>query len=252
VFYFYGGKRRLARFYPPPRHSVVVEPFAGSASYSITHLVPVKGVRRIERAILVEKDPRVFELWERLLAMDPGKLLDYRIPEAGERTSDFLYMTSACSNRIARTQEMTVTTRIPVVIKRMFRQIAAVLPHVKGRVEIIHGDYAQAPDIEATWFVDPPYHVDGRPQSRGMGYAEGCNSFSLDYDALAAWCRARAGQKIVCEQEGATWLPFEHLRPARNSIGNKTTEVVWTDPPAPLASQAPLPLVVPTAVPAVG
>jgi site-specific DNA-adenine methylase len=230
VFYFYGGKRRLARFYPPPQHNVVVEPFAGSASYSVTHLVPVKGERTVERAILIEKDPRVCELWERLLAMDPAKLLEYPIPKAGERTSDFLYMTSACSNRISRTAEMTVTTRMPVVLKRMFRQIAAVLPHVKGRVEIIQGDYTQAPNIEATWFIDPPYHVDGRPQSRGMGYADGCDSFSLDYDALATWCHERRGQRIVCEQDGADWLPFEHLRPARNSIGNKVTEVVWTAP----------------------
>ena len=57
MFSFYGGKRRLARFYPPPQHDVVVEPFAGSASYSVTYLVPVKGVRTIERAILIEKDP---------------------------------------------------------------------------------------------------------------------------------------------------------------------------------------------------
>lgn len=230
MFYFYGGKRRLARFYPPPQHTTVVEPFAGSASYSVKHLVPVKGVRPIEKTILVEKDPRVCEIWKRLLAMNVDELLDHPIPKAGERTSDFLYMTSACSNRIARTEEMTVTTRMPVVLKRMFCQIAAVLPHIKDRVEIIQGDYTDAPDIEATWFVDPPYHVTGRPQSRGMGYAEGCNSFSLDYEALATWCRGRRGQKIVCEQEGATWLPFEHLRPARNSIGNKVTEVVWTDP----------------------
>jgi hypothetical protein len=63
-----------------------------------------------------------------------------------------------------------------------------------------------------------------------MGYAEGCNSSSLDYAALAKWCRERKGQKIVCEQDGATWLPFEHLRLARNSIGRNTTEVVWVDP----------------------
>jgi hypothetical protein len=139
-------------------------------------------------------------------------------------------MTAACSNRIARTKSMIVTERMPVALERMFKQIAAVLPHVKGRVEIIEGDYTDAPDIKATWFVDPPYHVNGRPQQRGMGYAEGCNSDSLDYEALAKWCRRRRGQKIVCEQAGADWLPFEDLRLARNSIGNSATEVVWEAP----------------------
>lgn len=230
MFYFYGGKRRLARFYPAPNHRVVVEPFAGSAAYSMRHLVPVAGQRAIDKVILVEKDKRVYDTWIKLLAMDVDDLLKYPIPAAGERTDDFLLMTSACSNRIARTAEMTVTTRMPVVLKRMFRQIAAVLPHAKDRVEIIHGDYSEAPDIEATWFIDPPYHVDGRAQSKGMGYAEGCNSYALDYEALGEWCRERRGQTIVCEQTGASWLPFEHLRLARNSIGNKATEVYWVDP----------------------
>lgn len=229
MFYFYGGKRRLAPFYPPPQYPVIVEPFAGSAGYSVRHFESTRNAPTVERVILIEKDPRVCELWERLLAMEPNDLLSYPIPKPGERTSDFLLMTSACSNRIARTAEMTVTTRMPVVLERMFRQIAAVLPYIKERVEIIEGDYTQAPDIEATWFIDPPYYVDGRPQSRGMGYAENCNSDSLDYEALANWCRGRPGQKIVCEQQGASWLPFEHLRLARNSIGNKAAEVVWID-----------------------
>ena len=34
MFYFYGGKRRLARYYPQPQHRVIVEPFAGSAAYA--------------------------------------------------------------------------------------------------------------------------------------------------------------------------------------------------------------------------
>lgn len=230
MFYYYGGKRRLATFYPPPLYDVIVEPFGGSAAYALRHLDPAKRARPVERVVVLEKDSRVCETWERLLAMEPGDLDDYPIPEVGARTEDFLLMTAAASNRIARTRSMLVTPRMPIVIARMFRQIAEALPHAKGRVKVIQGDYTVAPDIEATWFIDPPYHVNGRPQSRGMGYAEGCNSYSLDYEGLAKWCRQRRGQKIVCEQSGATWLPFRHLRWARDSIGNKAAEVVWLDP----------------------
>jgi len=235
VFYYYGGKRRLAPFYPPPLYDVIVEPFGGSAAYALRHLDPAKGARPVERVVVVEKDPRVCETWERLLAMEPGDLDGYPIPNVGERTSDFLLMTAACSNRIARTTSMIVTPRMPTVIARMFRQIASLLPHAKGRVEVIHGDYTEAPDLEATWFIDPPYQVNGRARAgtdrpQGMGYARDCDSSSLDYEALAEWCRRRRGQKIVCEQSGAAWLPFRHLRWARDSIGNKAAEVVWVDP----------------------
>jgi site-specific DNA-adenine methylase len=236
VFYYYGGKRRLAKRYPAPRHDVIVEPFAGSAAYALRHLDPSTRGRAVERVILVEKDPRVCNMWDRLLMMDPDDLAKYPIPKAGERTDDFLLMTSACSNRIARTESMIVTTRMPVVIERMFRRIALVLPHAKGRVEVIHGDYTKAPDIEATWFIDPPYQISGRARAgtdrpQGMGYARDCDSSTIDYAALATWCKARSGQVIVCEQSGATWLPFQHLRWARDSLGNKASEVVWLNTP---------------------
>lgn len=37
MFDYYGGKASLARFYQCPRHALIVEPFAGSAMYSMYH-----------------------------------------------------------------------------------------------------------------------------------------------------------------------------------------------------------------------
>jgi hypothetical protein len=59
------------------------------------------------------------------------------------------------------------------------------------------------PDIEATWFVDPPYN-----NRAGSYYIEN----SIDYVALGTWCHERRGQAIVCENEGADWLPFRSFK----------------------------------------
>jgi hypothetical protein len=63
------------------------------------------------------------------------------------------------------------------------------------------------PNVEATWFVDPPYqHVAKSYRNDEID----CNT--VDFPALAAWVRSRSGQVIVCEQAGADWLPFEPFR----------------------------------------
>jgi len=88
---------------------------------------------------------------------------------------------------------------------------------------VIEGEYHDAPDIEATWFVDPPYST-----KAGSYYPHQPESF----DALGEWCRHRRGQVIVCEQEGASWLPFRafgHIKPgAGKHRPDRNMEVVWT------------------------
>ena len=98
AFYYYGSKGELAHLYPPPQYGTVVEPFAGSASYAVHHIL----AGNADKAVLVEKDPRVVELWLRLLAMSDKELAALEAPAAGERTNDFLYMTVAAGNAIAR------------------------------------------------------------------------------------------------------------------------------------------------------
>lgn len=226
MFYYYGGKKRLARYYPAPRYTTVVEPFAGGAAYSMFHL------DSLERVILIEKDERVVETWQRVLAMTPEEVLSLKLPPAGNRTEDFLYMTAAASSAIARCKGMKVTPRMAKVVIGQLRGIAKMLDRAKTKVEVVCGDYADALDIEATWFVDPPYTVNvrratGTGYPQGMGYGKGCDSQSLNYFELGDWCRERRGQVIVCEQAGATWLPFMPLHESGDSQGRKALEVCW-------------------------
>jgi hypothetical protein len=89
--------------------------------------------------------------------------------------------------------------------------------------QIVEGEYWQAPEVQATWFVDPPY------QEAGKLYR--CDSSGIDYGHLAQWCRSRYGQTIVCENEGATWLsfrPFRAIKASPASRGGKVShEVIW-------------------------
>jgi hypothetical protein len=78
---------------------------------------------------------------------------------------------------------------------------------------------------DMTWFIDPPY------QKAGQHYKYGAEL--LDYKKLAAWCKSRPGQVVVCENEGADWLPFDklgHVKTTRR--GRKSKEVYWVKPKA--------------------
>lgn len=225
MFYYYGGKARYAGKYRAPEHRFVVEPFAGAGGYSLHHLI--RG--NIDGALLIEKDPRVVELWHRLLRMTPADVLDLRPPEAGEYTTDFLWMTLAASNALAKIPGYGFSVRAAATAATMLTRIAKLLPLVQGKIIVVEGSYETAPDIRATWFIDPPYQSTGlHPLSRGNGYAAGCDSTAMDFAALARFCRSRRGTVIVCEYEGADWLPFHRLHAGFNSIGRRDThELVW-------------------------
>lgn len=87
--------------------------------------------------------------------------------------------------------------------------------------------YLTAPDVTATWFIDPPYKGEA-----GRLYRH----HSIDYAALAGWCRSRRGQVIVCERQGASWLPFLPLTTVKATPGSRgkgtSAEVVWQHGPA--------------------
>jgi 16S rRNA G966 N2-methylase RsmD len=231
VFYYYGAKRRLARYYPAPEHSTIVEPFAGSAGYSMFW-----ALKRPElRIVLIEKDPRTAAVWTQLLGLTPEQIEAYPVPAIGERTADRFVMFAMASNATATCSSLTVTARVHQEATRMRRGAAQLRRFLDGRVTVVCGDYTEAPDIEATWFVDPPYQAQERAAKTanpgGRGYGPGCRNADIDFDALASWCRARRGQVIACENAGADWLPFRHLRDQTNTVGRPTREVVWTSAP---------------------
>lgn len=225
---YYGGKWRSvhAGRYPQPLHSTIVEPFAGAAGYAChyPHL----------NVLLVERYPVLAEMWRWLIAATPDDVR--RIPlvdsvddlprwtDYGARTLVGFSMNAATSS--PRRTLSTAARKLRENGRQLYGWTEALRERVASQVsrikhwQIIEGDYTAAPNVEATWFIDPPYVMAGNHYPHGAS--------EIHYAELAAWCRARKGQPIVCEQAGAKWLPFRTLGAAKSGPRTRVTlEAVW-------------------------
>lgn len=238
-FTFYGGKYRAAPHYPDPQFGTIVEPFAGAAGYSVRH--------HARRVILVERDPNVAATWRYLLRVSPAEVLALPDLAPGQSVDDLAVCPEArlligwyCGRGLAaprKTQSVWISNHIsgmygngpsPCIAwgSAIRQRIAAQVGYIRHWT-IIEGTYRDAPDIEATWFIDPPYAVAGKHYRFGAS--------TIDYGDLADFCRERQGQVMVCENEGATWLPFRPFRSIKASEGKYggkvSREALWTNEP---------------------
>jgi 16S rRNA G966 N2-methylase RsmD len=218
VWYFYGRKKKIVASYPRPSHGIIIEPFAGSASYALHE------DNWRHRVILVERDPRLAALWrwfiQEATEQDIARFPD---PKLGEQTPHLLHILHSASKRWWQYNKYGVTPQLIAAWQASKPYMVASVHKVK-HWEILEGDYTSAPDLDATWFIDPPYRGDA-----GTGYKFG--SGQIDYRALGAWCVARRGQVMVCEAIGADWLPFRPHRTLLGAAGKTSGEALYTNTP---------------------
>lgn len=223
-FSFFGGKWRAAPKYPEPSRNVIVEPFAGSAGYSTRHY------RR--DVILCDIDPVIAGVWRFLIAAHPNDIrqLPVKIEHVDEIQGPIeakhlvgfwlnVATTSPCSTPGRWLRDGTrPNSKWGEAIRE---RIATQVPLIK-HWKIIEASYDSLEKIDATWFVDPPYN-----NKAGRLYRHKPS----DYLALGSWCRSLPGQVMVCEQQGADWLPFEFLGSFKSLEGSRgkhtTNEVLW-------------------------
>lgn len=226
-FCYYGGKWRAAPKYPTPTHNVIVEPFAGAAGYATRY--PDRQV------ILVEKDPSIAALWRYLIQVSAEEIRGLPgLPSEGQSTDDMDIAPEArtligfwlnkgtahaCKTPSAWARGGTHPNSFwgSTIRERIASQLEAI-----RHWTILEGSYEQAPDLPATWYVDPPYQVAGKHYR--------CKS--VDYTKLSEWCQSRPGQVIVCENEGADWLPFRRFADIKSNPSSRgksySAEVIWT------------------------
>lgn len=230
-FSFYGGKWRAAPYYPAPQHDHIVEPFAGSAGYALRY--PDRKVT------LVERDPAIAATWRYLLAVSPIEVLELPNIEAGQSVDDlpvcpeariligwWLNRGSAQPGKHLSSWSLGMAANGGCLSwSRPVRERIAWQLDAIRHWTLIEGRYEDAPDICATWFIDPPYQVAGKYYRFG--------SMTIDYARLGAWCEQRQGQVIVCENAGADWLPFRLWRDIKANEskhgGKVSKEAIWTN-----------------------
>jgi hypothetical protein len=214
MFYYYGRKKQIAKHYPAPNYDTIIEPFAGAAAYSF------HGNHWRRQVILVEKDPRVASIWEWLIyEATPQQILSLPDLRVGDKSSEFLHIVHAATKMAFKYKTIKVT---PVLERNweISKRVMYSNLHKIKHWRIICGDYSECPDIEATWFIDPPYK-----NQPGMGYKYG--SESIDYDKLAEWALARYGEIIFCEGEWGDYLPFCPLLDLKGVAGKSSREVIY-------------------------
>lgn len=241
-FGYYGGKWRDAlKHYPAPRYGTIVEPFAGSAGYAL---------RYADRdVVLCELDPIVAAVWQYLIRVKPKEILaipdlapdgsvdDLTINQEAKWLVGFWLNRAASSPRKRPSRWMRDGIRPGSFWGSRVRETIASQVETIRHWKVYNCSYADCPEPgPATWFVDPPYQLAGKYYR--------FSSEGLDFSALAGWCRSRAGQVLVCENAGATWLPFRDLADVKTTrAGRRSMEVLWTNDaeadtsPPPLVTQ---------------
>ena len=214
MFYYYGRKKQIAKCYPEPAYETIIEPFAGAAAYSLF------GDRWQCKIILIEKDPRVAQIWQWLIAdATPETISGLPDLKIGDRSSEFLHIIHAATKMAFKYRTIKVT---PVLERNweISKRVMASNIHKVKHWQIICGDYREAPDIEATWFIDPPYK-----SHPGLGYEHG--SDALDYTELASWALSRRGEVICCEGHYGNYLPFKSLPQLGGVAGKRSDEKMF-------------------------
>ena len=208
-FPYYGSKWNIARYYPAPRFLHAIEPFAGGAGYSLFYGIPT--------VTLFDADPIIVGVWEYLLRATPAEILALpELPEVGDSVDNYelpqeaKWLIGFWLNRGSAQPKKSRTAYSARVDRgqlnwgaRAKARIASQLPAIQPGWRVALKQYHGAPDLRATWFIDPPYG------EKGTHYR--FSSDLLDFEALGEWTRDRVGQVIACENVGADWLPFAPL-----------------------------------------
>jgi len=215
MFSYYGSKSKVVDLYPSPKFDKIIEPFAGSARYSLKYFD--------RDVLLVDKYDVIVKVWNCLQSASEADIMGLPEPEFH---GDLDKYNLAEGERLLLGFLANRGSGVPCKLVNNYSDIASAKKNIAGQLfKIKHwkiqlGSYEDISNDDATWFIDPPYIVGGYKYRKNK----------IDYSKLAEWCKTRSGQAIVCENTKATWLPFYPMR-EMNGAYSSTTEAIWSNYP---------------------
>jgi len=217
MFSYYGSKSKIVHLYPTPKFDKIIEPFAGSARYSLRFWQ--------KDILLVDKYPVIVDVWNYLKNASEKDILGLPKLKQGERIDDFNLSKIekhflgfvVCNSTGERKQVTMLVKDISQSLKNIANQLFKIR-HWNIKLD----SYENIENENATWFIDPPYMFGGEHYKQ--------SNKNLDFKKLREWCKSRNGQIIVCENSKADWLDFKPICKMRGSI-RETTEVIWSNVP---------------------
>jgi hypothetical protein len=218
MFSYFGSKSKVIHLYPKPKYKKIIEPFAGSARYSLRYFD--------NDVLLVDKYEAVIKIWKYLQQASPSDIMALPEPAKGVKLDDIKSLSSDerllmgfITWRGAHHPQNLVfeDARIHETKLLISKQL-----HKIKHWKIIQGSYEDIENQEATWFIDPPYEGNNKDYEH----------WQIDYAHLSKYCETRLGQVIACDSTKATWLPFYPLRINKGSnSGNVIEEGIWSNLP---------------------
>jgi site-specific DNA-adenine methylase len=213
-FRYFGAKNSIIKKYPLPLYDMIIEPFAGSASYSCQYYY--------KKIKLYDIDPKIYALWMYLINVSESEFK--KLPLVFDTIEDLdlcdgaKYLIGFWLNN-GTTQP---SKKLSAWGRSGIRPNSYWGEFVKNRIlknlklirhwEVYNSSYIYSIQDRATYFIDPPYEI------KGQAY----KYHDINYKRLGDWCKSLKGQIIVCENTGATWLPFQPFCDAPSLKGKKT------------------------------
>lgn len=215
---YFGTKYKLAPKYPEPKFDKIIEPFAGAGQYSLLHFE--------KDVTLVDSYDLIINLWKWLQKCSTNDILSLPDIEFGKTLEDYTFDCAEAKNLVGfiigmgssspRNKASAWSTYLRPNRQPMHKKRIAGNLYKIRHWKFIHGDYQCLANIDATWFIDPPY------QTGGTQYKHS----TIDYAGLSDWSKSRKGQVIVCENDKADWMDFTFLSDL-HGVKHHTKEVVY-------------------------